>query len=95
MGKRWTGAILYVLLHGGRMRFTEIANSVGTAKEGQLLGMEIENDGSVEPDRLGHFASADHIDRDAAGLALSRRHAHERQQHHAIARCAKVTLDDE
>ena len=28
VGKRWTGAILYVLLHGGRMRFTEIANSV-------------------------------------------------------------------
>src|SRR3954468_8377942 len=28
VGKRWTGAILYVLLHGGRMRFSEIANSV-------------------------------------------------------------------
>jgi DNA-binding HxlR family transcriptional regulator len=28
VGKRWTGAILYVLLHGGRMRFTEIANAV-------------------------------------------------------------------
>ena len=28
VGKRWTGAILYVLLHGGRMRFTEIAHSV-------------------------------------------------------------------
>ena len=28
MGKRWTGAILYVLLHGGRMRFTEIAHAV-------------------------------------------------------------------
>ena len=28
VGKRWTGAILYVLLHGGPMRFTEIANSV-------------------------------------------------------------------
>jgi len=28
VGKRWTGAILYVLLHGGRMRFTEIAHAV-------------------------------------------------------------------
>src|SRR3954463_13353270 len=28
VGKRWTGAILYVLLHSGRMRFTEIANAV-------------------------------------------------------------------
>ena len=28
VGKRWTGAILYVLLHGGRLRFTEIANAV-------------------------------------------------------------------
>ncbi len=28
VGKRWTGAILYVLLHTGRMRFTEIANAV-------------------------------------------------------------------
>jgi DNA-binding HxlR family transcriptional regulator len=28
VGKRWTGAILYVLLHGGRLRFTEIAQAV-------------------------------------------------------------------
>lgn len=28
VGKRWTGAILYVLLHGGQLRFTEIANAV-------------------------------------------------------------------
>ena len=29
VGKRWTGAILYVLLNGGRpMRFTEIAHAV-------------------------------------------------------------------
>lgn len=28
VGKRWTGAILYVLLQGGRMRFTEIAQAV-------------------------------------------------------------------
>jgi len=28
VGKRWTGAILYVLLHGGPLRFTEIAHAV-------------------------------------------------------------------
>jgi DNA-binding HxlR family transcriptional regulator len=28
VGKRWTGAILYVLLHGGELRFTEIAQAV-------------------------------------------------------------------
>jgi DNA-binding HxlR family transcriptional regulator len=28
VGKRWTGAILYVLLHGGSMRFSEIAHAV-------------------------------------------------------------------
>jgi len=28
VGKRWTGAILYVLLHNGCLRFTEIANAV-------------------------------------------------------------------
>ena len=28
VGKRWTGAILYVLLAGGRMRFSEIAQAV-------------------------------------------------------------------
>src|ERR1700754_3549842 len=28
VGKRWTGAILYVLLHHGELRFTEIANAV-------------------------------------------------------------------
>jgi DNA-binding HxlR family transcriptional regulator len=28
VGKRWTGAILYVLLHGGRLRFSQIAQAV-------------------------------------------------------------------
>src|SRR3954451_12638995 len=28
VGKRWTVAILYVLLHGGRLRFTELAQAV-------------------------------------------------------------------
>jgi DNA-binding HxlR family transcriptional regulator len=28
VGKRWTGAILYVLLQGGRLRFTQIAQAV-------------------------------------------------------------------
>src|SRR4051794_17621662 len=28
VGKRWTGAIVYVLLQGGRLRFTQIAQAV-------------------------------------------------------------------
>ena len=28
VGKRWTGAILYVLLQGGRLRFTQLAQAV-------------------------------------------------------------------
>jgi DNA-binding HxlR family transcriptional regulator len=28
VGKRWTGAILYVLMHGGRLRFSEIAQAI-------------------------------------------------------------------
>jgi DNA-binding HxlR family transcriptional regulator len=28
VGRRWTGAILYVLLHGGPLRFSEIAQAV-------------------------------------------------------------------
>lgn len=28
VGKRWSGAIIYVLLHGGRMRFSEIGSAV-------------------------------------------------------------------
>jgi DNA-binding HxlR family transcriptional regulator len=28
VGKRWSGAIVYVLLHGGPMRFSQIANAV-------------------------------------------------------------------
>lgn len=28
VGKRWTGAIVYVLLKGGQLRFTEIAQAV-------------------------------------------------------------------
>jgi DNA-binding HxlR family transcriptional regulator len=51
VGKRWTGAILYVLLHhGGRMRFTEIANSVEDLSD-RLLSermKELEARGIVE-----------------------------------------------
>ena len=50
MGKRWTGAILYVLLHGGRMRFTEIAHSVPDLSD-RLLSermKELEARGIVE-----------------------------------------------
>ncbi|HET6550343.1 MAG TPA: helix-turn-helix domain-containing protein [Solirubrobacter sp.] len=52
VGKRWTGAILYVLLHGGRMRFTEIANSVPDLSD-RLLSermKELEKRGIVERD---------------------------------------------
>ena len=50
VGKRWTGAILYVLLHSGRMRFTEIANSVPDLSD-RLLSermKELEARGIVE-----------------------------------------------
>src|SRR5919204_4703422 len=50
VGKRWTGAILYVLLHGGRMRFTEIANAVPDLSD-RLLSermKELEARGIVE-----------------------------------------------
>jgi DNA-binding HxlR family transcriptional regulator len=51
VGKRWTGAILYVLLHGGRpMRFTEIAHAVPDLSD-RLLSermKELESRGIVE-----------------------------------------------
>ena len=50
VGKRWTGAILYVLLHGGRLRFTEIANAVPDLSD-RLLSermKELERCGIVE-----------------------------------------------
>src|SRR5215213_9543959 len=50
VGKRWTGAILYVLLHGGRMRFTEIAQAVQDLSD-RLLSermKELEARGIVE-----------------------------------------------
>jgi DNA-binding HxlR family transcriptional regulator len=50
VGKRWTGAILYVLLHGGRMRFTEIAHAVPDLSD-RLLSermKELERRGLVE-----------------------------------------------
>ena len=50
VGKRWTGAILYVLLHGGRMRFTEIAHAVPDLSD-RLLSermKELEARGIVE-----------------------------------------------
>src|SRR5690349_20155231 len=50
VGKRWTGAILYVLLQGGRMRFTEIANSIEDLSD-RLLSermKELEARGIVE-----------------------------------------------
>jgi len=50
VGKRWTGAILYVLLHGGRLRFTEIAQAVPDLSD-RLLSermKELEARGIVE-----------------------------------------------
>ena len=50
VGKRWTGAILYVLLHGGRLRFTEIAQAVPQLSD-RLLSermKELEQRGIVE-----------------------------------------------
>ena len=50
VGKRWTGAILYVLLHHGELRFTEIANAVPDLSD-RLLSermKELEARGIVE-----------------------------------------------
>jgi DNA-binding HxlR family transcriptional regulator len=50
VGKRWTGAILYVLLHGGSMRFSEIAHAVPDLSD-RLLSermKELEGYGIVE-----------------------------------------------
>jgi DNA-binding HxlR family transcriptional regulator len=50
VGKRWTGAILYVLLRGGSMRFSEIAHSVPDLSD-RLLSermKELESYGIVE-----------------------------------------------
>ena len=50
VGKRWTGAILYVLLQGGSMRFSEIAHAVPDLSD-RLLSermKELEAEGIVE-----------------------------------------------
>ncbi len=50
VGKRWTGAILYVLLHGGCLRFSEIAHAVPDLSD-RLLSermKELEARGIVE-----------------------------------------------
>jgi DNA-binding HxlR family transcriptional regulator len=50
VGKRWTGAILYVLLHGGSMRFSEVAHAVPDLSD-RLLSermKELEARGIVE-----------------------------------------------
>ena len=50
VGKRWSGAILYVLLQGGTMRFSEIANAVPDLSD-RLLSerlKELEARGIVE-----------------------------------------------
>jgi DNA-binding HxlR family transcriptional regulator len=55
IGKRWTGAILYVLLHGGCLRFSEIAHAVPDLSD-RLLSermKELEARGIVER-RVAH-----------------------------------------
>jgi DNA-binding HxlR family transcriptional regulator len=50
VGKRWTGAILYVLLQGGPMRFSEVAHAVPDLSD-RLLServKELEERGIVE-----------------------------------------------
>jgi DNA-binding HxlR family transcriptional regulator len=50
VGKRWTGAILYVLMHSGPMRFSEIAHAVPDLSD-RLLSermKELEARGIVE-----------------------------------------------
>jgi DNA-binding HxlR family transcriptional regulator len=55
VGKRWTGAILYVLLHGGAMRFSEVAHAVPDLSD-RLLSermKELEERGIVERRVIG------------------------------------------
>jgi DNA-binding HxlR family transcriptional regulator len=55
VGKRWTGAILYVLLHGGKLRFSEIAHAVPDLSD-RLLSermKELESYGIVERRVIG------------------------------------------
>ena len=50
VGKRWTGAIVYVLLEGGSMRFSEIGSAVPNLSD-RLLSermKELEAEGIVE-----------------------------------------------
>jgi len=50
VGKRWTGAILYVLMQGGRLRFTQVAQAVPDLSD-RLLSermKELERCGIVE-----------------------------------------------
>jgi DNA-binding HxlR family transcriptional regulator len=50
VGKRWSGAILYVLMHGGAMRFSQIAHAVPDLSD-RLLSerlKELESRGIVE-----------------------------------------------
>ena len=61
VGKRWTGAILAVLLQGGRMRFSEIAQAVPAlsdrllserVKELEKRGMVARRVGGASPARV-------------------------------------------
>jgi DNA-binding HxlR family transcriptional regulator len=59
IGRRWTGAIIYVLLQGGAMRFGEIATAVPALSD-RLLSQrlkDLEAQGIVERTTVGGPAS--------------------------------------
>ena len=68
LGKRWTGAIVHVLLPGP-MRFSEIAQAIPQISD-RLLSMrlkELESFGIIAPPRLGRGAGAGRVRADAQG----------------------------
>jgi DNA-binding HxlR family transcriptional regulator len=54
VGKRWSGAILYVLLQGGAMRFSEIAHAVPDLSDRLLSERLKELEGRGIVDRRVH-----------------------------------------
>jgi DNA-binding HxlR family transcriptional regulator len=81
VGKRWTGAIVYVLLEGGSMRFSEIGSAVPNLSD-RLLSermKELEAEGIVErrviddtPVRVEYLLTAKGEALEPAVLALKR-----------------------
>jgi DNA-binding HxlR family transcriptional regulator len=68
VGKRWTGAIVYVLLEGGNMRFSEIGSAVPNLSD-RLLSermKELESRGIVE--RHVHNESPVRVEYELTGM---------------------------